>query len=48
MYYAFTTLSTLGLGDMVPKSDTERILMSAIMFMGVMILAYIIDVFISI
>ena len=36
-YFAFTTLSTVGLGDISPISNLERILGSFIMLFGVMI-----------
>lgn len=35
IYYAFTTLSTVGLGDFHPKNDFERVLCSIIMLVGV-------------
>lgn len=37
MYFMFTTLTTVGLGDFHPKSDLERIVCSFIMLFGVMV-----------
>ena len=34
-YYAFTTLSTVGFGDLHPRSNEERIFISMVMFCGV-------------
>jgi hypothetical protein len=34
-YYAFTTLSTVGLGDLHPKNNFERIICSILMLVGV-------------
>ena len=42
-YFAFTTLSTVGLGDFHPKSNIERVLCSFIMLFGVMITSIIMD-----
>ena len=42
-YYAFTTLSTVGLGDLHPTSSFERILCSGIMLFGVMITSVIME-----
>jgi hypothetical protein len=36
-YYAFTTLSTVGFGDLAPRSDLERIVCAFILMMGVAI-----------
>lgn len=36
-YYAFTTLSTVGLGDLAPRSNAERIICSFILMVGVAI-----------
>ena len=35
LYFAFTTLSTVGFGDFHPRSDPERIICSFILVMGV-------------
>ena len=34
-YYAFTTLSTVGFGDLAPRSDPERLICSMILMVGV-------------
>lgn len=36
-YWAFTTLTTIGLGDYHPRSDYERLLCAAIFLTGVSI-----------
>jgi hypothetical protein len=48
MYYAFTSLSTVGFGDFSPRSDFERILCAIILLFGVAIFSYIMGNFISI
>ena len=47
MYYAFTSLSTVGFGDFHPKSNSERIFCTIILLFGVMIFSYIMGVFIE-
>lgn len=44
-YYAFTSLSTVGFGDMYPKSDLERLMCAIILFAGVIVFTYIIGIF---
>jgi len=44
-YFAFTTLSTVGLGDFHPKQNSERILCSFIMLFGVMFTSLLMDSF---
>lgn len=48
VYYAFTSLSTVGFGDYFPKSDFERILCAIILLFGVAIFSYIMGNFINI
>ena len=48
LYWAFTTLTTIGLGDFNARSDEERILCSIIMLFGVSIVSYIMGKFIQI
>lgn len=36
-YYTYTTLSTVGFGDLVPRSDPERLICSGILLVGVAI-----------
>jgi len=44
-YFMFTSLSTVGLGDLHPRSDTERVLGAFILLFGVMITSFIMDNF---
>ena len=48
IYFAFTSLSTVGLGDLNPRSDFERIFMAFMLLFGVAIFSYIMGVFIEI
>ena len=41
MYFAFTTLSTIGLGDFHPVSNTERLVGSFVILIGVAMFSYI-------
>jgi hypothetical protein len=47
MYFAFTTLSTVGFGDYYPVSDNERALGAFILFVGVLMFSYIMGYFIK-
>ena len=47
-YYAFTSLSTVGFGDMRPLNDAERALVAFILLFGVAIFSYVMGNFISI
>ena len=40
LYFACTTLTTVGLGDIAPKSNAERILIAFAMLLGVSIFSY--------
>lgn len=42
-YYAFTTLSTVGFGDIHPRSDFERILSAITMLVGVLVFSIVRD-----
>ena len=44
-YYAFTTLSTVGLGDFHPRSNIERALGAFIMLFGVIVTSFITESF---
>lgn len=46
LYYAFTTLATVGFGDIKPISDHERIFISFIFVFGVAIFSFIMGIFI--
>ena len=48
IYYAFTTLSTVGFGDFYPSSNAERALCAFILLGGVAIFSYIMGNFIEI
>lgn len=48
IYFTFTTLSTVGFGDFVPKSDSERIITTFILLIGVACFSYIMGQFIEI
>jgi hypothetical protein len=48
MYWAFTTLSTVGFGDYNPRSDGERLMCAFFMLFGVAIFSYIMGIFIEI
>ena len=44
-YFAFTSLSTVGLGDIHPRSNKERMLGAFILLFGVAVTSYIMDNF---
>lgn len=48
MYYAYTTLSTVGFGDLNPRSDIERLLCIVIFLLGVGIFALFMGLFLEI
>lgn len=48
VYFAFTTLSTVGFGDFHPKSEWERIITTFILLIGVACFSYIMGDFIGI
>ena len=41
VYYAFTSLSTVGFGDYHPRSDAERLFIAAVLLIGVSTFSYI-------
>lgn len=43
LYFSFTTLTTVGLGDFHPKSSVERIFISFFMLFGVAIFSVILN-----
>lgn len=45
MYFSYTTLSTVGFGDLTPRSDNERLLCIMILFLGVIIFGLILNNF---
>ena len=48
LYFSFTSLSTVGLGDYVPKSNTERMVGAMTLLFGVMIFSLMMGNFIEI
>ena len=48
MYYTFTSLSTVGFGDVAPKSNGERIFIAFFMLFGVACFSYIMGIFVEI
>lgn len=48
VYYAFTSLSTVGFGDFNPRSDAERLFIAAVLFIGVSVFSYIMGCLIEI
>lgn len=48
LYFAFTTLSTVGFGDFKPRSDFERCLCSVVMVLGVATFSSLMGTFIDI
>ena len=48
IYFAFTSLSTVGFGDYAPRSNFERLVGSFILLSGVAIFSYIMGNFIEI
>jgi len=47
-YYAFTSLSTVGFGDIYPTNDAERALVAFILLFGVLIFSYVMGNFMEI
>ena len=47
MYFAFTSLSTVGFGDYHPRSDLERIVGALVLLFGVAIFSYIMGKFVE-
>jgi hypothetical protein len=48
VYYAFTSLSTVGFGDFHPRSNVERVFVALMLLFGVAIFSYIMGNFIQI
>ena len=48
IYYMFTTLSSVGLGDFNPKSETERLIITFILLIGCTCFSYIMSQFMEI
>ena len=45
MYFSFTTLSTVGFGDMRPINSGERLVCAFIMFFGITVFVFVINMF---
>ena len=45
MYYAFTSLSTVGFGDLHPVNNFERIFCAIILLIGNAIFGYVLGIF---
>jgi len=48
MYFAFTSLSTVGFGDYNPRSNIERFMVAFVLLFGVAVFSYIMGIFIEI
>ena len=46
-YFAFTSLSTVGFGDLTPRSDLERVIGAVLLLVGVALFTYIMGLFIE-
>ena len=46
-YYGLTTLSTIGFGDFLPKSIIEKLIISMVMLIGVLVFSFIMTKFID-
>ena len=46
IYYAFTSLSTVGFGDYNPRSDSERLFIAMVLLFGVLTFSYVMGNFI--
>jgi len=42
MYFSFTSLTTVGLGDIAPKSNIEKLVIAFLLLTGVLLFSYII------
>lgn len=45
VYFAFTTLATVGFGDYAPRSNPERVVGAFILLMGVAIFSFVMSIF---
>ena len=43
MYFALTTLSTTGFGDLYPKTDKERLISTVVLLSGVSVMSYVLS-----
>ena len=47
-YFAFTSLTTVGFGDYVPKADEERLFIAMVLLFGVATFSYVMGNFVNI
>jgi len=47
LYFSFTTLTTIGLGDFNPKSNLERLIMAVVFMAGVAVFSILMDNFLN-
>ncbi len=47
VYYSFTSLSTVGFGDLAPVNEFERLFIAYVLLIGVAIFSYILGQFIE-
>ena len=47
IYFAFTSLTTVGFGEFCPRGDVERVIGAMLLLMGVAIFSYIMSMFIE-
>lgn len=47
IYFAFTTMSTIGFGDFSPRSNEERMVGSFLLLLGVAIFSYILGILLT-
>ena len=46
-YYAFTSLTTVGLGDLHPRSNLERLFVTVMLVLGVTVFSYVMKEYIK-
>lgn len=45
MYFAFTSLSTVGFGDLYPRNNPERVMCALLLLIGVAIFSYVLGIY---
>ena len=48
LYYSFTSLTTVGFGDIYPTNDSERLVIAFLLLFGVAIFSYVMGNFLQI
>ena len=46
-YFGLTTLSTIGFGDFLPMSGTEKLIIACVMLVGVLVFSFIMTKFVD-